>query len=541
MAANNQMEVESTGDSSAPQTDVKRYDRQLRLWGEDGQARLEASNICLLNASATGCETLKNLVLPGVGAFTIVDGKKVDETDFNNFFIDEASLGKPRASATVALLNELNDRVKGKAFEVDPVHLVNTNIEFLHPFNVIIASNLPEETVQKVAQYAWNHNKALLVSRAWGLVAYLRTVVPEHQIIESKPDNPNDDLRLSTPWTELSEYAASFNFEEMDSAEHAHIPYVIILLQAIEKWKAEHGGAVPSTMPEKRAFKDAVARGAKKSTEENFSEAYKTAHKAFTPYSIPENVRAVLSDPKAKNITANSDAFWILAAAVREFVENEGHGLLPLNGAIPDMHSTTEGFIALQKIYGDKAARDVEAVASRVKTLLSSVGKPLDWIKPDQIKKFCRNSQFITMVRYRSLEEEHNPQTAKKDLIASKLSSNKNDNIVWYIVLRAAELFNKKVGRYPGSEDAHVHADVEELKKYVRQLLDEFGVSHEHWDDIYVQEIVRYGGSELHTIASFLGGVTSQEVIKVITGQYTPQNNTFIYNGLQSTSDVWAL
>ena len=45
----------------------RRYDRQLRLWGEHGQAAMEDSSICLINGSATGAETLKNLVLPGEG------------------------------------------------------------------------------------------------------------------------------------------------------------------------------------------------------------------------------------------------------------------------------------------------------------------------------------------------------------------------------------------------------------------------------------------------------------------------------------------
>ena len=43
----------------------KRYDRQLRLWGEHGQQAMEDCSICLINGSATGTETLKNLVLPG--------------------------------------------------------------------------------------------------------------------------------------------------------------------------------------------------------------------------------------------------------------------------------------------------------------------------------------------------------------------------------------------------------------------------------------------------------------------------------------------
>ena len=46
-------------------TDNK-YDRQLRLWGSGGQKALMEANILLVNAGATGTETLKNLVLPGM-------------------------------------------------------------------------------------------------------------------------------------------------------------------------------------------------------------------------------------------------------------------------------------------------------------------------------------------------------------------------------------------------------------------------------------------------------------------------------------------
>ena len=58
----------------------KRYDRQIRIWGAHGQSSLEEAKICLLNASATGSETLKNLVLGGIQGFTIVDDRKVHDT-----------------------------------------------------------------------------------------------------------------------------------------------------------------------------------------------------------------------------------------------------------------------------------------------------------------------------------------------------------------------------------------------------------------------------------------------------------------------------
>lgn len=52
-----------------------------RLWGEHGQTLLEAAQLCLVNVTALGTEILKNIVLPGIGGFTIVDGGLVTEED----------------------------------------------------------------------------------------------------------------------------------------------------------------------------------------------------------------------------------------------------------------------------------------------------------------------------------------------------------------------------------------------------------------------------------------------------------------------------
>jgi len=57
--------------------DKRRYDRQIRIWGAHGQAKLQNARVCLLNAGPTGSETLKNLVLGGIAGFVIVDEAKV--------------------------------------------------------------------------------------------------------------------------------------------------------------------------------------------------------------------------------------------------------------------------------------------------------------------------------------------------------------------------------------------------------------------------------------------------------------------------------
>jgi len=42
----------------------------------------------------------------------------------------------------------------------------------------------------------------------------------------------------------------------------------------------------------------------------------------------------------------------------------------------------------------------------------------------------------------------------------------------------------------------------------------------------------------MHTIASILGGVVAQEMIKLLTQQWLPMDNTYVFNGIVSASAV---
>jgi len=42
---------------------------------------------------------------------------------------------------------------------------------------------------------------------------------------------------------------------------------------------------------------------------------------------------------------------------------------------------------------------------------------------------------------------------------------------------------------------------------------------------------VRYGGGELHAVAALVGGLVAQEAVKLLTHQYLPLNNTYVYVG----------
>ncbi|GKV53779.1 hypothetical protein SLEP1_g60293, partial [Rubroshorea leprosula] len=181
-----------------------KYDRQLRIWGEQGQAALEKASICLLNCGPTGSETLKNLVLGGVGSITVVDGSKVEVGDLgNNFMVDESSVGQPKAKTVCSFLQELNDAVKAKFIEEHPETLIDTNPSFFSQFTLVVATQLVEESMVKLDRICREANVMLIFARSYGLTGLVRISVKEHTVVESKPDHFLDDLRLNNPWPEL--------------------------------------------------------------------------------------------------------------------------------------------------------------------------------------------------------------------------------------------------------------------------------------------------------------------------------------------------
>ncbi|XP_074640964.1 NEDD8-activating enzyme E1 regulatory subunit-like isoform X2 [Tubulanus polymorphus] len=521
-----------------------KYDRQLRLWGDHGQAALEQARVCLINASATGTEILKNLILPGIGAFTIVDGHKITGEDVgNNFFLDKDSIGKSRAQVAMTNLQELNEDVSGDFVEESVEQLLEKldNPDFFLTFSCVIATDLAEKTLLSLANYLWDHNIPLLVCRSYGMIGYLRLAVKEHTVIESHPDSAFEDLRLDRPFPGLVDYCCSQNLESMSKKDHSHTPWLVILYQYLNKWKNEHGGRAPQNYREKTAFKELLHNGKLRNEygveeeEENWDEAIKAVNTALVSTKIPDEVKQVFNDESCSNIHPDSSPFWIVARAIKEFVEKEGEGALPLRGSIPDMTADSERYVQLQGVYRCQAAQEAAIVTDKVHHILLRIGKPLDQISENYIKMFCKNAAFLRVVRCRPLSEEHNPQLAKVADIAMHLEDCENSDGIFYVLMRGVDRFHVEYNRYPGYYEDQVETDVSNLKSCVYKVLQEWGLPPNIKDD-YIHEICRYGASELHSVAAFIGGVAAQEVIKIVTEQFIPIKNTFIYNAMKQTS-----
>ena len=533
--------------SGAPSEKQRRFDRQLRIWGEHGQARLEEAHVCLVNCGPTGTETLKNLVLGGIGAFTVVDAGKVEARDLgNNFLVSRSDVGAPRAAAVCATLHELNEAVEGNFVEEGVLDLLEKRPDFFGGFQLVVATQLTERTLQKLEGACRSRGVALLAARSYGLLGSLRASKGEHCVVEAKPDSEVEDLRLSAPWPALLEYAHGFDLGSLDDATHAHVPFAIVLIQAMRRWRDANGGRLPTTSAEKREVKAAISEMGRRFEQENIKEAVGSAYKSWTEAPVPAEVLSILKHAKTAAAQPGASKFFVLAAALGRFMAAEGGGKLPLEGSIPDMTSTTEFYLRLQHIYQAKAREDAEAVLAHARAVAAEgAGTPeacdIDY---ETARLFCKNAHHLAVVRYRTLAEETSADSCRAEELGKLLAAEDTAvNANAYLLLRAADRFHESYNRLPGAFDDEIDEDVSRLKAIAASLLaDCYKLGNNTAvDEDLLCEVVRYGGAELHAMASVMGGIAAQEAIKLITAQFVPLAGTLIYNAISSTSTVLSL
>ena len=91
-----------------------RYSRQSVLpeVGEEGQARLGAARVLVVGAGGLGCAVLQYLVAAGVGALTVLDHDRVEESNLHRQPLYRMSdLGQQKVHAARAALRALNPAV----------------------------------------------------------------------------------------------------------------------------------------------------------------------------------------------------------------------------------------------------------------------------------------------------------------------------------------------------------------------------------------------------------------------------------------------
>lgn len=179
----------------------------------------------------------------------------------------------------------------------------------------------------------------MVILKQHGQIGYIRLFKNCYTTSETKEDSEKFDLRITEPFESLQKFCDEYKFEELDEPEHKLIPFIVILIQSLNKWKelvvknqpwfnSQHEGKGPQNYNEKTEFRALIKAGAKYlfDEEENFQEALNKVGNAFKiPGEIPDNVQDLFE--KSENVdlgTSKETQFWVMVKALKDFREKRG-------------------------------------------------------------------------------------------------------------------------------------------------------------------------------------------------------------------------
>ncbi len=582
----------------------ERYDRQIRLWGEGGQAALSRANVLVVGSTATATETLKNLVLPGIDSFTIVDDATCATTHPANFFVPQTD-SSPSAECAARHLAELNPAVRSSYIPTDPATFLEDSIaatSFVSRYSLVIITQqgAGHAAFQRLVAAADNAGVPLMQVRSYGHLGLIRLQFPSGSaLVESdRDDKLSPDLRLHAPFLALVQETKEARALLKDPDVASHVPFVLILLVALTDYRKENDDALPKSRDDCKKLGERVKslrpEGCHEDAE-NFAEALKSKHLFLcraVAGELPYNVRQLFDDarsdpdmtvspPKssmppnsvdglpspiriipdvdigpppvhrdelspsnttasrttcAARLRAEERTFWLNVAAIRAFYEREG--VLPLSGALPDMTADTKSYVSLQRIFAEKAAEDARAVHSLMVEIAERRDIATDTI-PDlsTVAAFCKTVRQARVLRSRGIMQELSGGGKESGFVSAANdagaldAANNNAPAAYYALFRAVDEFYREHRRLPDGE-----ADTAVMRQLLSKVKEELGgIPAGLWSD-ETDEMVRFGGAEIHNVAALIGGIASQEAVKVITRQFVPLNNTLVFNCSNMTS-----
>lgn len=164
--------------------EIALYDRQIRLWGMDAQAKIQGANILLINMRALANEVAKNLVLAGIGSLTLLDSARVTEADLGAQFFQsdggESHVGQNRAAAASEAVRKLNPRVQ---VHVDEEGVTSKGPSYFSGFDIVIATDLDPNSFNLINTATRINNKAFYAAGTHGMYGFIFSDLIEHDYV----------------------------------------------------------------------------------------------------------------------------------------------------------------------------------------------------------------------------------------------------------------------------------------------------------------------------------------------------------------------
>ncbi|KAH8998541.1 hypothetical protein EDB92DRAFT_1932964 [Lactarius akahatsu] len=249
------MSPDELGSKSAPVVEITEdeaalYDRQIRLWGLEAQQRMRNATIFVANLRGVATETVKNIVLAGIGKLIIWDCEDVAAEDLGaGFFFRDEDIGKKRVDAAKSRIESLNPLVAVEAL-TSPSVLEQEELEKLvQSVDLVCITDSGRDFIVRVNEACRRTKRPLYAGGTYGLLGYIFCDLLEHEYIA--PDRSGGkqegakDVRVTVSYSPLRE-ALEHRWSGIPRRQTKSLnPAVVFIILALWELQSIHQGHLP--------------------------------------------------------------------------------------------------------------------------------------------------------------------------------------------------------------------------------------------------------------------------------------------------------
>jgi len=159
------------------ENELKRYERQIRIFGEAGQERLKNARVFIAGAGGLGSPVSIFLAAAGIGRIRIVDHQKVELNNLNRQILHrDEDIGKEKAASAQERLKKLNPDIQVEA--ISEMMDENNVLELVDGFDAIVDGLDNFYTRYLLNRAAIARNIAFFHGAINGLYGQATTIIP---------------------------------------------------------------------------------------------------------------------------------------------------------------------------------------------------------------------------------------------------------------------------------------------------------------------------------------------------------------------------
>ncbi|OII70940.1 uncharacterized protein cubi_03238 [Cryptosporidium ubiquitum] len=536
--------------------------RERLIWGLIGEEALKSSKVLILGSSILTSELAISLASSGVGEIVLVDSQIATEEDYGVCISLDGEktdiVNNPKIYLLKDYLLSLQVCVKVECILESPESYLETlkkecSNSPATEYSIVVCCNLSGVIVEKVynlAKSCQGISSPFVISlKSRGYLGQYQVFSADRRYItfDLSPENKNlaklHGLQLCKPFELLKKLSSEIDLNELENDSGflkdylSKIPFPLLLVHiGLNIGLFERTELEVDKEDLKKKYQESLEKILKNHDFPNYVEAKRNQYLVFSyPEDVLENQIFEIFESQKSSFDINTQfslnkrpfslinvKYQIVLGWIYKFLNDVGR--LPVNKDLPEMYCETIAYLQLQKIYDEQHNLDVSQILKNNSENTKMIDSGYDFNISEEFVQFvCKHLYCLKCIEFRDsffrwgkIQNQINDVNLvlKKRLLEAFLEDQFQDlQLMEFLFLNFLDYIqvDKQINKAPEAIKA-------EFQNYLKSL----GLDY---IEIPPDLIQSFETKEEFVTSSYISGVCSQEIIKLVLGRFVPLNN----------------